>query len=132
MKSNSRRDIAQQSSATWLPSPEDGYHLFRPTTTRIQQVRTLWPLIAQSNSTTYLPFKEPQIPSNRDHKALNRGTGGGLGRWYCRASGLKVGKVSILGALRTLKVNLDVLGLKNLSRPSTQISKRVRLLVQKP
>ena len=25
------------------------------------------------------PFKEPQIPSNRDHKALNRGTLGGLG-----------------------------------------------------
>ena len=26
-----------------------------------------------------LPLKEPQIPSNRDHKALNRGTLGGLG-----------------------------------------------------
>ena len=26
-----------------------------------------------------LPFKTPQIPSNRDHKALNRGTLGGLG-----------------------------------------------------
>ena len=30
-------------------------------------------------STPQLPFKEPQIPSNRDHKALNRGTLGGLG-----------------------------------------------------
>ena len=27
-----------------------------------------------------LPFKEPQIPSNRDHKSLNKGTLGGLGR----------------------------------------------------
>ena len=26
-----------------------------------------------------LPFKTPQIPSNRDHKALNRVTFGGLG-----------------------------------------------------
>ena len=26
-----------------------------------------------------LPFKKPQIESNRDHKALNRGTLGGLG-----------------------------------------------------
>ena len=31
-------------------------------------------------STPQLPFEEPQIPSNRDHKALNRGTLGGLGR----------------------------------------------------
>ena len=30
-------------------------------------------------STPQLPFKRPQIPSNRDHKALNRGTLGGLG-----------------------------------------------------
>ena len=27
-----------------------------------------------TTSTPQLPFKEPQIPSNRDHKALNRGT----------------------------------------------------------
>ena len=33
-------------------------------------------------STPQLPFKTPQIPSNRDHKALNRGTLGGLGRAY--------------------------------------------------
>ena len=38
-------------------------------------------------STPQLPFKEHQIPSNRDHKALNRGTLGGLGiapstHWY--------------------------------------------------
>ena len=26
-----------------------------------------------------LPFKRPQIPANRDHKALSRGTSGGLG-----------------------------------------------------
>ena len=32
-----------------------------------------------NTSTPQLPFKEPQIPSNRDHKALNRGTLGGLG-----------------------------------------------------
>ena len=31
------------------------------------------------SSTPQLPFKTPQIPSNRDHKALNRGTLGGLG-----------------------------------------------------
>ena len=30
-------------------------------------------------STPQLPFKRPQIPSNRDHKALNRGTLGGVG-----------------------------------------------------
>ena len=30
-------------------------------------------------STPQLPFKRPQIPSNRDHKGLNRGTLGGLG-----------------------------------------------------
>ena len=30
-------------------------------------------------STPQLPFKRPQIPSNRYHKALNRGTLGGLG-----------------------------------------------------
>ena len=29
-----------------------------------------------------LPFKRPQIPSNRDHKALNRAALGGLGTWY--------------------------------------------------
>ena len=32
-----------------------------------------------TTSTPQLPFKTPQIPSNRDHKALNRGTLGGLG-----------------------------------------------------
>ena len=31
-------------------------------------------------STPQLPFKTPQIPSNRDHKALDRGTLGGLGK----------------------------------------------------
>ena len=30
-------------------------------------------------STPQLPFKTPQIESNRDHKATNRGTSGGLG-----------------------------------------------------
>ena len=30
-------------------------------------------------STSQLPFKTPQIASNRDHRALNRGTLGGLG-----------------------------------------------------
>ena len=33
-----------------------------------------------TTSTPQLPLKEPQIPSNRDHNALNRGTLGGLGR----------------------------------------------------
>ena len=31
-------------------------------------------------STPQLPFKRPHIPTNRDHKALNRGTLGGLGK----------------------------------------------------
>ena len=33
-------------------------------------------------STPQLPFKTPQIPSNRGHKAINRGTLGGLGIPY--------------------------------------------------
>ena len=32
-------------------------------------------------STAQLPSKIPQIPSNRDYKALNRGTLGDLGTW---------------------------------------------------
>ena len=32
-------------------------------------------------STPQLPFQTPQMPSNRDHKALNRGTLGGLGKY---------------------------------------------------
>ena len=35
------------------------------------------------SSTPQLPVKEPQIPSNRDHKALNRATLGGLGYKGC-------------------------------------------------
>ena len=35
--------------------------------------------INKPTSTPQLPFREPQIPSNRDHKALNRGTLLGLG-----------------------------------------------------
>ena len=31
------------------------------------------------SSTPQLPFKTPQIPFNRDHKALNSGTLGGVG-----------------------------------------------------
>ena len=34
-------------------------------------------------STPQLPFKRPQIPSNKDLKALNRGTLGGLGMCSC-------------------------------------------------
>ena len=37
------------------------------------------PLVLACTSTPQLPFKIPQIPSNRDHKALNRWTLGGLG-----------------------------------------------------
>ena len=43
-----------------------------------------------STSTPQLPFKKPQIPSNRDYKAPNRGTLGGLGRrslCLCRLGG---------------------------------------------
>ena len=32
-----------------------------------------------STSTPQLPFKRPHTPTKRDHKALNRGTLGGLG-----------------------------------------------------
>ena len=35
--------------------------------------------VSESTSTPQLSFKRPHIPSNRDHKALNRGTLGGLG-----------------------------------------------------
>ena len=35
--------------------------------------------IVTHTSTPQLPFKTPQIPSNRDYKAPNRGTLGGLG-----------------------------------------------------
>ena len=39
---------------------------------------------SQSASTLQLPFKIHQIPSNRDYKAPNRGTLGGLGgrNWF--------------------------------------------------
>ena len=33
--------------------------------------------------TPQLLFKRPQVPSNRDHKALNRGTLGGAGMGHC-------------------------------------------------
>ena len=33
----------------------------------------------QLTSTPQVPFKAPQIPSNRDHQALKRGTLGGAG-----------------------------------------------------
>ena len=33
-------------------------------------------------NTPQLPFKTPKIPSNRDYKALKRGTLGGLGMYY--------------------------------------------------
>ena len=40
------------------------------------------PNVDLNTSTPQLPFKIPQIPSNKDHKALNRGTFGGLGSRY--------------------------------------------------
>ena len=47
------------------------------------EVSDIWVLrpfgIPKTISTPQLPFKIPQIPSNRDYKALNRGTLGGLG-----------------------------------------------------
>ena len=33
------------------------------------------------------PSKRPHIPSNGDHKALNRGTFGGLGPCFCLCKG---------------------------------------------
>ena len=41
--------------------------------------RCMCTCIVTSASTPQLPFKKPQIPSNRDHKNLNRGTLGGAG-----------------------------------------------------
>ena len=38
------------------------------------------------SSTPQLPFRIPQLPSNRDLKALNRGTLGGLGCVWCFGS----------------------------------------------
>ena len=38
--------------------------------------------IIPASRTTQLPCKGPQIPSDRDHKTLNRGTLGGLGLYY--------------------------------------------------
>ena len=51
-----------------------------PTHTR-RMIQKVQALIRQSvPAPPQLPFKESQIPSNGDHKALNRGTLGGLGR----------------------------------------------------
>ena len=36
-------------------------------------------------STPQLPLRDPQIPSNRDHKALHRGTLGRLGNFGARS-----------------------------------------------
>ena len=47
--------------------------------TRPEGPRIRGPDLDPSTSTHQLPFKEPQIPSNRVYKALNRGTLGGLG-----------------------------------------------------
>ena len=44
-------------------------------------------------STPQLPFKEPQIPSTRDDKALDRGTLGGLGTGLRHEAATKFGKV---------------------------------------
>ena len=38
-----------------------------------------------SSSTPQLPFERPQIPSHKDHQALNRGTLGGAGRETTKA-----------------------------------------------
>ena len=40
----------------------------------------LWFWATFLTSTPQLPFKRPQISSNGDHKALNRGTSGGVGK----------------------------------------------------
>ena len=53
------------------------------------------------SSIPQLPFKRPQIPSNRDHMALNRGTFGGLGplssHVWLTASGLRLSEASAFG-----------------------------------
>ena len=48
-------------------------------------------------STPQLPFKEPQIPSNRDCKALNRGTSGGLGIVAVWNEGSEAGNALVFG-----------------------------------
>ena len=60
----------------------------------------------ESTSTPQLPFKRPQIPSNRDHKALNRGTLGGAGTTRAVSQSLRLSqrvspvKGQVFGALR--------------------------------
>ena len=56
--------------------------------------------MSHRKSCKYHTFKTPQIPSNRDHKALNRGTEGGLGSVKC---------CMILSGLGTCFPNLDQL-----------------------
>ena len=46
-----------------------------------------WSLSVVYTSTPQLPFKRPQIPSNRDHEALTRGTLGGC--WHTSYFGYK-------------------------------------------
>ena len=51
----------------------------KPWTDSKKKLSTFWLDNLDHTSTPQLPFKRPQIPSNRDHMALNGGTLGGLG-----------------------------------------------------
>ena len=56
--------------------------LLKPFALKDGHIPTIWLLMYPrgSTSTPQLPFKRLQIPSNRDHEALNGGTLGGLGK----------------------------------------------------
>ena len=58
-----------------------GLHRAKTLFIRLKLAQRLSPIFDTSStpSTPQQPSKTPQIPSNRDHKALNRGTLGGLG-----------------------------------------------------
>ena len=55
--------------------PFFGYTVF----TQLRGLSTVSLWFRSFTSTPQIPFKEPQIPSSRVYKALNRGTLGGLG-----------------------------------------------------
>ena len=98
-------------------SLKDAESTSRRSRPRPRQSRTAWPdgsraqyypsqnLLRCSGdlcSTPQLPFEEPQIPSNRDHKALNRGTLEGRGSCRDCNSNSDLGYIPyFLEALRT-------------------------------
>ena len=48
--------------------------------------------MARDTSTPQVPLKKPQIPSNRDHKTLNKGTLKGAGACFGFGLGLRIAR----------------------------------------